>query len=291
MSRQIVLLFYVLSLVLLSGFAKSKRVIERAGDRFRSSRSNESSSENSRRSASPPCSNCNADRENEEIKIPDREADTGETPIPSEPRGDFFESLQRRSQSYGNPGVNKSFKTSRLSGVNNVREVLPGFIYRGGSGGKEDYQSFSYEALQNLCKEGFSQAIDVRGTKSKVKPGPIHCKKADGSSHTLYYDVAIFSRPDAYLDLIHKRLSSQKDPGPIMLHCTGGEHRSGYASAAVLMQFCGYSTGQAQQYWLKNRIHDNWDSSFMEKIRDFPRNHYKDSRQLSPEVRQKVCPQ
>ena len=40
--------------------------------------------------------------------------------------------------------------------------------------------------------------------------------------------------------------------GPVYLHCWNGWHQSGYVSAMILMQFCGYTNQQARTYWEQN---------------------------------------
>lgn len=202
----------------------------------------------------------------------------------------FFTKLHERKINYGTPSINQAITNKRLKGVFNVRQVIPGFIYRAGSGGGADFLPLSDQALQNLCREGFSEILDVRGKNSKVKPATIHCKKDDGTDHTMNYGIATYSKPETYLVMIQNRLNSHKDPGPILLHCAGGEHRSGYASAAVLMQFCDYSVSEAQQYWLTNRKAKKWDQEFITKISDFPKRSYQETLVLNPEVKEKVCP-
>ena len=78
------------------------------------------------------------------------------------------------------------------------------------------------------------------------------------------------------------------DVGPVYLHCWNGWHQSGFVSAVLLKQFCGFSTETALHYW--EDCADNWTRGYdriRNAIRDFvPLEKYS----ISDEIKNKICP-
>ena len=50
------------------------------------------------------------------------------------------------------------------------------------------------------------------------------------------------------------------DLGPVYLHCWNGWHQSGFISAILLKQFCGFSTLKSLHYW--EDCADSWSKGY-----------------------------
>ena len=120
----------------------------------------------------------------------------------------------------------------------------------------------SQHALTNLCQEGFGTAIYLYETGYSTSNASVRCKPLSGVSNSAgngnelaYVDKPISNSKIANLNLndilrlIHQRIVSPNDHRPVYMHCWNGWHASGYASAIVLRQFCGWSGAQALEYW------------------------------------------
>jgi hypothetical protein len=154
---------------------------------------------------------------------------------------------------------NRGKGPAELEGVRNLRVVLPGILYR--AGGNNAYRRLGAlpnsgplppEALQNFCKQGFSDAIYLY--RKGFTPATITCG-ARGSENSLRYTSAtpFESRATtaAILRLVHDHIEGA-DHRPILLHCWNGWHASGYQAAIALRQFCGINAQQAVRYWDNN---------------------------------------
>ena len=79
-----------------------------------------------------------------------------------------------------------------------------------------------------------------------------------------------------------------KEIGPVYLHCWNGWHQSGFVSAVLLKQFCGFSTETALHYW--EDCADNWTRGYdriRNAIRDFePVDKYN----IPIEIKEAICP-
>jgi len=145
-----------------------------------------------------------------------------------------------------------------LYGTRNFRVVLNGVAYRGGANNfyhktnkRDNKNPLPIDGLQNLANEGFSAAIYLYGNNFLDAPKFII---SDSKKDTLKYYNNTLSNDQQIREFIHLIYSVIKNPkkGPIYLHCWNGWHQSGYASAILLMQFCGYSNEDALKYWKKN---------------------------------------
>ena len=130
-----------------------------------------------------------------------------------------------------------------LPGLAFVRPVLDGVLYRAGfSGGDKDRSGLSGKQREAVCDAGFSGAryIDFGtktsyGTTSCGTGSLVYEKGSSGKTHDLMKDIhAVIEDPGK---------------GPILVHCMWGVHSSGAVSAMALVQFCGWSEGEATKYW------------------------------------------
>jgi hypothetical protein len=166
----------------------------------------------------------------------------------AEARAHFFNSvLQAPSGDWWNTAIGR-----KIPGARNIKTVLPGVLYRGGGpGGKVP---LSHAALVALCEAGFAKAYYLYATGF---PGAktVKCTGPDGKPNRLSYAQSGFiTNPEKYIILrdAYERIQDE-NAGPIFVHCWNGYHASGEIAAVALMQYCGYSVKQAQDYWMKNQ--------------------------------------
>ena len=147
---------------------------------------------------------------------------------------------------------------AELQGLRNFRSVLPGILYR--AGGNNAYRvpklpnnsPLPPEALPNLCKQGFSEAVYLYGNGFKAQTAT--CDYQGRQHETVYAQQPIngsAANGTHLLRIIREQIVSLT-PHPVLVHCYNGYHESGYASAIALRQFCGFSSAQAYRYWEKN---------------------------------------
>jgi hypothetical protein len=145
-----------------------------------------------------------------------------------------------------------------LYGTRNMRVILHGVAYRGGannyyhkSNKRDNHNPLPDDALINLCSQGFSTAVYLYSTNfSDTKKIFINAVTHD----TLRYIQNSVSNTNNLKKLMLMVSNVINDPykGPIYFHCWNGWHQSGYISAAILMQFCGFSNSKAYDYWMMN---------------------------------------
>jgi hypothetical protein len=182
---------------------------------------------------------------------------------------------------YSKQVANNGTGDSALQGVRNFRVVLQGVVYRGGANNRwrrpprDNQNPLPPEGLENLCKEGFSDAVYLY-RKNYVRTA-VSCEAiATRTPNTIDYHQRspLASRSDndikAILEEVHKRIRGEERK-PLYLHCWNGWHASGFASALVLRQFCGVSGDDAAAYWTRNT--DDVDvpsaNAIRKRIRDF----------------------
>lgn len=167
---------------------------------------------------------------------------------------------------------------SDLYGVRNFRAVLNGIYYRGGAnnvynqhGKRANSNPLTLAALENLCREGFSEAVYLYPTNYGASAKSVKCRTYEGGENTLNYEQLsplAYRRADQqkllYMIFDHIRDSRR---GPIYDHCWNGWHASGFVAAIALRQFCGYSAQEAVAYWNKNTDGNNGNSKNYNKLR------------------------
>ena len=187
-----------------------------------------------------------------------------------------------------------------LYGTRNVRAVLNGVVYRGGGnnaynrhGIRNNQNPLPTEGLNNLCEEGFGQAVYLYTTRFGTAPKLVNCKSVRTGDHKLdYSQITALANPGEMkkiLSLVNDRLQNPQSTDPIYLHCWNGWHASGYVSALILRQFCGTSPDEAVAYWNRNTDGVNKGSHY-EYIRGLIRAFKPYSEfSISKELRDKIC--
>jgi outer membrane protein OmpA-like peptidoglycan-associated protein len=153
---------------------------------------------------------------------------------------------------------NKGNGFDSLYGTRNMRPVLHGVAYRGGANNyyhltdKRDNQNpLPLDGMHNLCEEGFSGGIYLYRKGIEEYPMKDTCSCIDNSWNTFnYHQLDYFDSTHVYQMMKMTYLSATNpEVGPIYLHCWNGWHASGYVSAVMLKQFCGFSNWDAVNYW------------------------------------------
>jgi hypothetical protein len=155
-----------------------------------------------------------------------------------------------------------------LYGVRNFRAVLNGVYYRGGAnnvynkqGKRKNSNPLTNRGLENLCEEGFSQAVYLYPTNYSGAAKTIRCRDFRGNENVLSYaqvSPLSYRREDQrlLLNMINERVRDPRQ-GPIYDHCWNGWHASGFVAAITLRQFCDFTKEQAIAYWNKNTDGNN----------------------------------
>lgn len=179
-------------------------------------------------------------------------------------------------------------------GTRNMRVVLNGIVYRGGANNyynknnkRENENPMPEEGLVNLLNEKFSTVIYLYSKNfadSKKSIGP------DKNGKYLNYLQNSLSNEKEIRQFLELVYSNIKDStaGPIYIHCWNGWHQSGYASAIILMQFCGFTNDEAYSYWEKCAAGDLSKYSHIKKA-IYKFKPYKEF-QISDEIKSIICP-
>jgi hypothetical protein len=176
---------------------------------------------------------------------------------------------------------NKGMGYTDLYGTRNMRPILHGVAYRGGANNyyhltaKRDNQNpLPTDGMHNLCEEGFSYGVYLYRTNFAGYPVGDTCKCVDSSWNAFNYaQLDYYDSAHVYRMLQMTYLSATSpDVGPVYLHCWNGWHASGYISAVILKQFCGYSNWDAVNYWDLGTDGANTSPRYQEqreRIKDF----------------------
>ena len=181
-----------------------------------------------------------------------------------------------------------------LYGTRNFRVVLHGVAYRGGGNNyyhrtnkRNNKNPLPIDGLNNLLKNGFSTSVYLYTTNFESAP-PFLINKENNDTLD-YYQLGgnTSSELDSILMLTYNSIINES-VGPIYLHCWNGWHQSGFVSAILLKQFCGFSNTKSLHYW--EDCADSWTRGYdriRNAIRDFePVNKYK----ISKEISDAICP-
>lgn len=192
---------------------------------------------------------------------------------------------------------NKGNGNVALYGTRNFRVVLHGIYYRGGANNKfnkhakrDNQNPLPQEGLENLCKQGFSEAMYFYKDNYDESEKIIACGKEQNLE---YLQLASLKSGNekALLLQVHKHIKGEIS-GPMYGHCWNGWHASGYAAAINLMQFCGWDNKKALAYWRKNTDGNDTKEykNVMTKVVKFKRFDDKDL-QITNEEQKLICPQ
>lgn len=145
-----------------------------------------------------------------------------------------------------------------LYGARNVRPILHGVAYRGGANNyfhKENKRGNSNplpdDGIRNLCEEGFSNSVYLYRNNWDTAPNQEDCDCVNGAKNKMnYYQYDYFDDNHVYemVKLVYQS-AIDSTTGPVYLHCWNGWHASGFISAIILKQFCGFSDLDATAYW------------------------------------------
>lgn len=147
-----------------------------------------------------------------------------------------------------------------LYGTRNFRTVLHGIYYRGGANNKfhrdnkrSNMNPLPTDGLNNLCQEGFSEAMYLYEENFASAPKLMSCATSSQPNKLDYVQVDGLTKGNEHqlLTKIWQHIKGVK-PGPIYAHCWNGWHAWGYVAAISLQQFCGWTQGEARAYWVTN---------------------------------------
>lgn len=153
---------------------------------------------------------------------------------------------------------NKGDGFDSLYGTRNMRPVLHGVAYRGGSNNyyhktdkRNNHNPIPLDGMHALCQEGFSAGIYLYRENFETSPLADTCDCVDQTLNKFdYYQYDYYDSTHIYKILELTYLSATNaDVGPVYVHCWNGWHASGYLAAVMLKQFCGMSTWDAVNYW------------------------------------------
>ena len=176
---------------------------------------------------------------------------------------------------------NKGNGFDSLYGTRNMRPILHGVAYRGGANNyyhltdkRHNHNPIPLDGMNNLCKEGFSKGVYLYRENFENSPLGDTCSCVDGGWNKFqYYQKDYYDSSDVYdmLEMVHESIIYDSI-GPVYLHCWNGWHASGYISAVILKQFCGYSDWNAVNYWDLGTDGANTSPRYQhqrERIKDF----------------------
>jgi outer membrane protein OmpA-like peptidoglycan-associated protein len=153
---------------------------------------------------------------------------------------------------------NKGNGFDSLYGTRNMRPILHGAAYRGGANNyyhktakRKNQNPLPLDGLHGLCSEGFSKSVYLYRQNFEDYPTGDTCSCVDSSFNQLeYLQLDYYDSSHVYdmLKMTHDA-ATKEDVGPVYLHCWNGWHASGFISAVILKQFCGYSDWDAVNYW------------------------------------------
>ncbi|MEJ6680595.1 MAG: OmpA family protein [Flavobacteriales bacterium] len=189
---------------------------------------------------------------------------------------------------------NKGNGFEGLYGTRNLRVVLHGVAYRGGGNNyyhrtnkRNNKNPLPLDGLNNLLENGFSTSVYLYNENFETSPPFITNNE---SNDTLkYYQLGgnNSSELDRILNFTYNSITDN-NVGPVYLHCWNGWHQSGFVSAILLKQFCGYDNTKSLHYW--EDCADNWTRGYdriRNAIRDFePVEKYN----ISQEISDAICP-
>lgn len=176
---------------------------------------------------------------------------------------------------------NKGDGFDSLYGTRNLRPVLHGVAYRGGANNyfhktdkRKNQNPLPLDGMHGLCQEGFSAAVYLYRNNFEESPLGDTCTCVDESWNKFdYYQLDYYDSTHVYEMLKLTYLAAtEPEVGPVYMHCWNGWHASGFISAVILKQFCGYSSWDAVNYWDLGTDGANTSPRYQkqrERIKDF----------------------
>ena len=181
-----------------------------------------------------------------------------------------------------------------LYGTRNFRVILHGVAYRGGGNNyyhrtnkRSNKNPLPMDGLQNLLENKFSTSVSLYNVNFETSPSYLVNKETNDTLKYFQLGGNTSSELDSILMFSYNSIMN-KEVGPVYLHCWNGWHQSGFVSAVLLKQFCGFSTETALHYW--EDCADNWTRGYdriRNAIRDFePLEKYA----IPNEIKNAICP-
>jgi outer membrane protein OmpA-like peptidoglycan-associated protein len=194
---------------------------------------------------------------------------------------------------------NKGNGFDSLYGTRNMRPILHGVAYRGGANNyyhltdkRHNHNPIPLDGMANLCQEGFSRGIYLYRQNFDNSPVGDTCSCNNDSWNNFEYYQKDYYDSSHVRDMLEMTYQSatMDSVGPIYLHCWNGWHASGFISAVILKQFCGFSDWDAVNYWDLGTDGANTSPRYQhqrERIKDFkPYPEF----QVSDSVQGCLCP-
>ena len=153
---------------------------------------------------------------------------------------------------------NKGNGFDSLYGTRNMRPILHGVAYRGGANNyyhltdKRDNQNpLPTDGMHGLCQEGFSNGVYLYRHGFEGYPTADTCNCVNDTWNKFSYSQLDYFDSTHVYKMLKMTYAAATNPevGPVYLHCWNGWHASGYVSAVILKQFCGFSSWDAVNYW------------------------------------------
>ncbi|MDX1349414.1 MAG: OmpA family protein [Putridiphycobacter sp.] len=145
-----------------------------------------------------------------------------------------------------------------LYGTRNMRPILHGVAYRGGANNyyhitdkRNNHNPLPNDGMKNLCAEGFSAGVYLYRENFDTLNTADTCNCVDNTTNEFqYYQKDYFDNQHVrdMVEMVYKS-ATEDTVGPVYLHCWNGWHASGFISAVLLKQFCGFSDFDAVNYW------------------------------------------
>lgn len=205
-----------------------------------------------------------------------------------------YKKLYPLSDVYKKQTDNKGDGFNELYGTRNFRVVLHGVYYRGGANNKfnkhtkrDNQNPLPLEGLENLCKQGFSEAMYFYKDNYDDSEKIISCGKEQKLE---YLQLASLKSGNekALLIQVHKHIKGEI-PGPVYGHCWNGWHASGYAAVINLIQFCGWDNKKALAYWRKN-TDGNDTKEYSHVVKKVERFKPFDDLKITDSEKELICP-
>ncbi len=153
---------------------------------------------------------------------------------------------------------NKGNGFDSLYGTRNMRPILHGVAYRGGANNyyhltdkRNNHNPIPLDGMHGLCQEGFSKGVYLYRENFEESPIGDTCNCINGAYNALAYEQRDYFDSTHVYEMLQWTYdaATKTDVGPVYLHCWNGWHASGFISAVILKQFCGYSDWDAVNYW------------------------------------------
>jgi len=186
-----------------------------------------------------------------------------------------------------------------LYGTRNMRPILHGVAYRGGANNyyhktdkRKNQNPLPLDGMHGLCQEGFSVGVYLYRRSFEESPIGDTCNCIDDTWNQFKYKQLDYYDSSHVYEMLEMTYNSavNESVGPVYLHCWNGWHASGFISAVILKQFCGFSNWDAVNYWDLGTDGANTSPRYQtqrERIKQF--NPY-DEFMISDSLRDCLCP-